>query len=79
MQLKPPTPLPLSFAKPTLFLAGSIEQGTAEDWQAKVVTTLSPLGLIFLNPRREEGGHFRKQGVARALPVRRRAPCSHAQ
>ena len=54
MQLKPPTPLPPSFAKPTLFLAGSIEQGAAEDWQAKVVTTLSPLGLIFLNPRREE-------------------------
>ena len=51
---RPPAPLPASFDRPTLFLAGSIEQGSAEDWQARVVAALGSLGLVFLNPRRPE-------------------------
>ncbi|THV06298.1 hypothetical protein K435DRAFT_773274 [Dendrothele bispora CBS 962.96] len=43
----------------SIFLAGSIEMGKAEDWQAKLTSTLSNLDLAYhleltvLNPRRE--------------------------
>ncbi|MBL8921345.1 MAG: nucleoside 2-deoxyribosyltransferase domain-containing protein [Myxococcaceae bacterium] len=53
MQLRPPTPLPTAFDRPTVFLAGSIELGEAEDWQARVAAVLAPLGVVVLNPRRE--------------------------
>lgn len=38
-----------------IFLAGSIEMGTAVDWQTKVVKELNDFtkDLIFLNPRRD--------------------------
>ncbi|MFZ5439767.1 MAG: nucleoside 2-deoxyribosyltransferase domain-containing protein [Myxococcota bacterium] len=51
--LRPPTPLPASFSRPTVFLAGSIELGTAEDWQTRATTVLEDLGVVVLNPRRE--------------------------
>lgn len=54
MHLRPPTPLPKTFDRPTLFLAGSIEQGAAEDWQARVVAEVARLGVVVLNPRRDE-------------------------
>lgn len=38
--------------KPSVFLAGSIEMGVAEDWQAKVSAALAPLDVLVLNPRR---------------------------
>jgi hypothetical protein len=37
-----------------VFLAGSIEMGKAEDWQKKIVKTLSDKPFIFLNPRRND-------------------------
>lgn len=37
----------------SVFLAGSIEMGTAEDWQAKVVAALAPTSVLLLNPRRD--------------------------
>lgn len=37
---------------PAIFLAGSIEQGTAEDWQARVIEELCDLEVTVLNPRR---------------------------
>ncbi len=39
---------------PSVFLAGSIEMGVAEDWQLKVAAALSPLDVLVLNPRREQ-------------------------
>lgn len=37
-----------------VFLAGSIEMGAAEDWQARLVSELADLpNLVLLNPRRE--------------------------
>lgn len=38
----------------TIFLAGSIEMGKAEDWQSKVVRELRDLPLAILNPRRDD-------------------------
>lgn len=37
---------------PSVFLAGSIEMGVAEDWQAQVVAALGKLDVLVLNPRR---------------------------
>lgn len=54
MQFKPPTPLPTSFDEPTVFLAGSIEQGQAIDWQAAAAKSLEARGITVLNPRRDD-------------------------
>ena len=42
--------------KPSLFLAGSVEMGDAEDWQEKVINRLDNDGIIILNPRRPDWG-----------------------
>lgn len=52
--IKPPTPLLFDRCAPSVFLAGSIEMGTAEDWQAQVERALSDLDVVLLNPRRDE-------------------------
>ena len=52
--VKPPAPLSLDGRTPSVFLAGSIEMGAAEDWQAQVVRSLSDLNVLILNPRRDE-------------------------
>src|SRR5262249_2023418 len=51
--LKPPAPITLDQGRRSLFLAGSIEMGTAEDWQAHVERGLQDLDVVLLNPRRE--------------------------
>ncbi len=45
-----------NFTKPTVFLAGSIEMGVADDWQRKTITQLNVLEHNFtvLNPRRAD-------------------------
>lgn len=57
---KPPAP-PVAEAvrdKIVIFLAGSIEMGTAENWQDKVVEKFKALpnsdDFLFLNPRRDD-------------------------
>ena len=48
-------PNKLSEAKNTLiFLAGSIEMGTAEKWQEKVINDCIDAPVTFLNPRRDD-------------------------
>lgn len=37
-----------------IFLAGSIEMGTARPWQAEAVQALSDLDVVILNPRRDD-------------------------
>ena len=39
--------------RPTLFLAGSIEMGTAVDWQQEAVKYFADMRGIVLNPRRD--------------------------
>jgi hypothetical protein len=50
---QPPTPLNLP-DRPSLFLAGSIEMGEAELWQARMARALADLDIVLLNPRRDE-------------------------
>jgi hypothetical protein len=49
---KPPFKLPTD-TKRSLFLAGSIEMGKAEDWQSKVQDKLMDFDINILNPRRD--------------------------
>jgi hypothetical protein len=37
-----------------VFLAGSIEMGGADDWQARLTAALGPQDVIVLNPRCDE-------------------------
>lgn len=47
-------PLPPALER-RVFLAGSIEMGQAEQWQARIVDALSENGdLVILNPRRDD-------------------------
>jgi len=50
---KPPTPLPTDRQTASVFLAGSIEMGLAEDWQAEMERALADLDVLILNPRRD--------------------------
>ncbi|GAB4577836.1 MAG: hypothetical protein Fur0022_05680 [Anaerolineales bacterium] len=48
--IKPPAPLEEGFS---IFLAGSIEMGTAEDWQTRLEQRLSSYDILIFNPRRD--------------------------
>ena len=37
----------------SLFLAGSIEEGTADEWQTVITEALQDLDITVLNPRRD--------------------------
>lgn len=47
---------------PKIFLAGSIEMGTAENWQEKIVKAF-PWNVVFLNPRRDNWDSSWKQDL----------------
>src|SRR5215510_11101966 len=56
VEVRPPAPLPVAVREqraPSVFLAGSIEQGAADDWQARFVSALRDLAVTVLNPRRD--------------------------
>ena len=61
--IKPPTPLPHSFQKFSVFLAGSIEQGLAKDWQSELYERFKDKPLILLNPRRDTWDASWKQDI----------------
>ncbi len=53
-EIKPPARLPQLDTSFTVFLAGSIEQGRAVDWQRDLVTAFKDKDILFLNPRRDQ-------------------------
>ena len=65
--LKPPTPFPVTITTPSVFLAGSIDLGTAEDWQARVANDLRGLDVLIFNPRRDEWDASWTQSIDNAL------------
>lgn len=65
--VKPPTPLPPEGPSPSVFLAGSIEMGLAEDWQIQVARALSDLDVLILNPRRDEWDASWEQSIDNPL------------
>ena len=50
--LKPPASIHIDNTQPSVFLAGSIEMGRAEDWQAYITERLT--GFLIYNPRRDD-------------------------
>ncbi|KAJ7610793.1 hypothetical protein FB45DRAFT_324608 [Roridomyces roridus] len=52
--LKPPTVISIPGGRKSVFLAGSIEMGTVEDWQTILTHNLSHLPITIINPRRDE-------------------------
>jgi hypothetical protein len=65
--IKPPAPLLLDGPMPSVFLAGSIEMGSAEDWQARFERSLSDLDVLILNPRRDEWDASWEQSITNPL------------
>lgn len=48
---------------PTVFLAGSIEMGSAADWQTELVSALGSRHVTILNPRREDWDASWRQSI----------------
>jgi hypothetical protein len=65
--LKPPTPLDLADGERSVFLAGSIEMGRAEAWQAAVEHALADLPVALLNPRRDQWDASWEQSIGNPL------------
>ena len=62
--IKPPTSVCLHYSEKAVFLAGSIEMGAAEDWQAWVTKELEDIeGLVILNPRRDDWDSSWEQSI----------------
>lgn len=57
---KPAGPL----AGPSVFLAGSIEMGAAEDWQSTAIRELTEVTSVIYNPRREDWDNSWKQDIS---------------
>jgi hypothetical protein len=64
--IKPPTPIVLDARTASVFLAGSIEMGQAEDWQAVVEQALDDLDVTVLNPRRDAWDASWEQSITHA-------------
>lgn len=64
MEIKAPNPIPPH--KAAVFLAGSIEMGTAENWQELATSSLSALGWVVLNPRRDDWDASWEQSIENA-------------
>jgi Nucleoside 2-deoxyribosyltransferase like len=60
--IKPPAPLGLRHGS-VVFLAGSIEMGAAEDWQAEFASLLADEDVTILNPRRDDWDSSWEQSV----------------
>lgn len=61
---RPPTSWSPIAGVPTVFLAGSIEMGTAPDWQSKIASELT--SATVLDPRRSDWDSSWRQSVARS-------------
>jgi hypothetical protein len=51
--IKPPAPIVLADCERSVFLAGSIAMGLADDWQATIERALKDADVTILNPRRD--------------------------
>ncbi|WP_353570614.1 nucleoside 2-deoxyribosyltransferase domain-containing protein [Candidatus Albibeggiatoa sp. nov. BB20] len=50
-------------ARPSVFLAGTIDNGNSEDWQAVLETRLTDLDVSILNPRRDHWDASLEQSI----------------
>lgn len=62
--IKAPESLPYGSPEYTVFFAGSIEMGVAENWQDKLTRLLAQHDGIILNPRRDDWDSSWKQDIS---------------
>ena len=62
VQHRPPAPWRVPDGVTTVFLAGSIEMGAAEDWQQRLIDEL-PAHVVALNPRRADWDASWRQSI----------------
>lgn len=60
-EIQPPQKIPKEGKK--LFLAGSIEMGTAREWQKEVIEELKDTEWVILNPRRDSWDNSWRQEI----------------
>lgn len=58
-----PESYPTEDGKLSIFLAGSIENGKADDWQSLLIDKLKPYDVNILNPRRPDWNPDAKQSI----------------
>lgn len=61
--VKAPNPYQIDTSFPSVFLAGSIEMGDAENWQVKVEKALESRQGLILNPRRDDWDKSWEQSI----------------
>ncbi|CAM2010551.1 nucleoside 2-deoxyribosyltransferase domain-containing protein [Acanthopleuribacter pedis] len=61
--IQSPAPFAAS-PQPRVFLAGAIDNGAAENWQAQVCRELADLPITLLNPRRDDWDHTWRNSAA---------------
>jgi len=60
----PPAVWKISGGEKTVFLAGSIEMGVADDWQSRLIARLADQpNVVALNPRREDWDSSWRQSI----------------
>jgi len=62
---KPPAAVPWD-ARPSVVLAGSIDMGTAIDWQSEVERGLAAVDCLVLDPRRDDWDSSWEQSIQNA-------------
>jgi hypothetical protein len=65
--LKPPAPIDLQPGERSVFLAGSIEMGQAEPWQALLERALADIPAAILNPRRDAWDSSWEQSITNPM------------
>lgn len=63
IEVKAPNPRPDNYWKQSVFLAGSIEMGVAEEWQTTFTKALGDRNLVVLNPRRDNWDKSLRQSI----------------
>lgn len=66
MIITAPEPLVFNHTHKSIFLAGSIEMGKAEDWQTRATNLLSVNDNVILNPRRRDWDSSWEQKIENA-------------
>ena len=62
--IKPRSAIQTARHGPTMFLVGSIDNGTAENWQERVQDELSDFDVTIYNPRRDDWNPDLKQDIS---------------
>ena len=61
--IKPPTKLSWLGERPSVFLAGTIDDGNSVDWQSNVEDILKDKDILILNPRRDDWDSSLEQSI----------------